>query len=202
MTPDYLEACGVPARVARAVADGVFIETEAVGIAREWRSSDAGVLVLCGAVGCGKSVAATWLLKHNEREKVIALVGGEKHRVVERMTGAWVAASALVEASDFSSEFWKPLRRASLLVVDEVGTERLDAKGRAVANFTELIRRRYDDGRRTVITTNLPPAEWLNVYGSADGGRLRDRLKESEFEFGRPAVVALSESSLRCGGRR
>lgn len=198
---DHLEAVGVPERVARSLAPGTFRDTEPVEVARAWRATRSGVLVLSGTVGCGKSVAAAWLLDHNVRSEQVPLVGMEPIERTTRLSGAWVAAAALVEASDFAPEFWRPLRRVELLVVDEAGAERLDAKGRALGNFTELLRRRYDDGRRTVVTTNLPPAQWLRLYTEGDGGRLRDRLGEAEADFGRPVVVALTGPSLRGGGR-
>ena len=192
-----LEAIGVPARIRAALASDAFLDTEPVRVARAWRETRAGILVLSGTVGCGKSVAAGWLLANNERHEVLRLTSGEEIPQVSRLTGAWVAASSLVEASDFEGAFWKPLRRVELLVVDEAGAERLDAKGRAVGNFTELLRRRYDDGRRTAVTTNLPPAQWLRLYAEGDGGRLRDRLAEAEADFGRTPVVALKGPSLR-----
>lgn len=196
MSP-HLEAAGVPARVAAALGPATFRETEPVQAARAWRSTSAGLLVLSGTVGCGKSVAAAWLLDRNERTDQLQLVGLDPVSQTKRLTGAWVAAAALVEASDFAPEFWRPLRSVHLLVIDEAGAERLDAKGRALGNFTELLRRRYDASLRTVITTNLPPAQWLRVYAEGDGGRLRDRLAEAEDDFGRPSIVALTGPSLR-----
>jgi len=196
-----LEGQGVPSRVAEALAECAFFETPAVVAARAWRATSSGVLVLAGPVGCGKSVAGAWLLENNTRTETLRCEGMEPIEQTTKLSGRWVAAAALVEASDFSVEFWSPLRRAHLLVVDEAGAERLDAKGRAVGNFSELVRRRYDAGRRTVVTTNLPPAQWLRLYVEGDGGRLRDRLREAEADFGRPVVVPLAGPSLRAVDR-
>jgi DNA replication protein DnaC len=201
-----LAAIGVPGRIGDALAEGTLIETPAVAAARSWLKTKAGILVLSGTVGCGKSVAAAWLLANNFSVEVPRLAGVEPSDWTPPplrtwRTGAWVAAAALVEASDFAPEFWKPIRKAELVVIDEAGAERLDAKGRALGNFTELLRRRYDDGRRTVVTTNLPPAEWQRVYCESDGGRFRDRLAEAEVDFGRSPVVALTGPSMRGRGR-
>ena len=195
-----LAAIGVPARVAKALGPS-FRETEAVRLVRDWKATPADLLVLSGTVGSGKSVAAAWALANNIRRHTCRLVGGESVELAENLSGKWVAAADLVEASDFAGEFWGPLRKVHLLVIDEAGPERLDPKGRALGNFASLLRRRYDDSRRTIVTTNLPPADWLRVYGEGDGGRLRDRLRESEIEFGRSPLVAITGESLRGGPR-
>lgn len=203
MSAEHLRTIGVPERVIRALDPAVFRETDAVRLAREWKETRAGVVVFAGVVGAGKSVAAGWLLQHNvEVHQARDPRDGEVVLRTTRRSGAWVAASALAEASDFAAEFWGPLRRVDLLVVDEAGTERLDAKGRALGNFTELLRRRYDDGRRTVVTTNLPPSAWLKAYADGDGGRLRDRMAEAETDFGRSPIVVLTGASLRGGAKR
>lgn len=194
-----LEKLGVPERVIKALDPARFYETPAIEAAKAWRSTEAGLLVLAGTVGCGKSVAAGWLLAHNVRVETVR-VDGAPVDLTSTRSGRWISAAALVEASDFDREFWTPFRKAALLVVDEAGAERLDGKGRATANFAELLRRRYDDGKRTVVTTNLAPSEWSATYANADGGRLRDRLAEAEAEFGRSPIVGLTGPSLRRGG--
>lgn len=195
-----LEAMGVPARIVRALATDSFVETECVTVVRAFQATRAGVLVLSGSVGCGKSVAAAWGLQHNTRTEVLRCVGIDPVERVVHGSGQWVAASSLVEASDFSDAFWRPLRKVQLLVIDEAGAERLDARGRALGNFTELLRRRYDDSRRTIVTSNLPPARWVETYCAGDGGRLRDRLAEAELDFGRSPVVAVTGPSMRRTG--
>jgi hypothetical protein len=190
-----MEAIGVPARIARVLES--FRDTEAVDLVRAWLATPSCLLVLSGTVGSGKSVAAAWALANNIRRTMLKLIGLDPVESVERLSGRWVSAADLVEASDFDGDFWGPLRRAHLLVIDEAGPERLDAKGRALGNFSGLLRRRYDDSRRTIVTTNLRPAEWLRIYGEGDGGRLRDRLREAETEFGRSALVSVTGRSLR-----
>jgi hypothetical protein len=195
---DRLDKMGVPRRVARALAPGVFRETPAIDVARAWLATGAGVLVLSGTVGSGKSVAAAWTLENNVETVKCRDPRDDAWEVIpRRRSGRWIAAADLVEASDFDAGFWDPLRKAELLVIDEAGPERIDTKGRALANFSGLLRTRYDNARRTVITTNLPPAEWLRLYGDADGGRLRDRLREAGADFGRSPVVAISDVSRR-----
>jgi DNA replication protein DnaC len=196
-----LEGIGVPGRSIAALESGTFFETQATAVVRTWLTSTAGFLVLSGTVGSGKSVAAAWALENNVRSEALRVVGYEPIPRVRRLSGRWVFAGDLVEASDFDAEFWKGLRASDLLVIDEATSDRLDSKGRALANFSGLLRARYDNARRTIVTTNLPPAEWLRLYGEADGGRLRDRLRdrlrEAETFFGRTPLVAITGASLR-----
>jgi hypothetical protein len=196
-----LEKMGVPGRPAAALAPPAFHETRGVEAARAWLATKAGVLVLSGTVGSGKSVAAAWALENNIRTDTFRVRnydgGSETLTQQRRLSGRWVAAAELIEASDFEYEFWDPLRTVDLLVIDEAGPERIDTKGRALANFSGLLRARYDNARRTIVTTNLPPAEWLRLYGAADGGRLRDRLREAEADFGRSPLVTVAGASLR-----
>lgn len=192
-----LTSLGVPTRVRRALARPAFEERPAIALVRKWLASPASLLVLSGTVGAGKSVAAGWALDNNLRQETIELIGFDPIIQTRRLSGRWVLAEDLTKASDFSSDFWEPLRRVHLLVVDEVDPNWLDPKGHALVNFTGLLRRRYDDELRTLLTTNIPPTEWLRVYGDADGGRLRDRLREAERMFGESPLVSITTASMR-----
>jgi hypothetical protein len=193
---ERLDAMGVPARPRRAL-QGAFQETEPVAVVQRWRSTNASILVLCGAAGAGKSTAAAWALGTAVRRVTWKLIDHEPIEREEYLSGRWVCAEDLAKASDFVGEFWEPLRRVELLVIDEVDPRWLDSKGRALANLSGLLRRRYDNDLRSILTSNLSPAEWLREYGDADGGRLRDRLREAEVEFGESPLVAITGKSLR-----
>lgn len=148
--------------VARAsVVSGVGLcETPALIAARGWLNSPnaAPVLALAGGPGCGKSVAAAW---------VVATAGG-----------LWVSAEQAVRV--FASNFGEPLeeqrrlRECGLLVVDDVGTE-LDAQ-RMAAALIELLNARKSRRRRTVLTLNLGKSAFVARYAS---DRLGDRMHES-----------------------
>jgi len=54
-----------------------------------------------------------------------------------------------------------------LLVLDDVGKEHKGPSGFTVATLHDLLRSRYDKSAPTIITTNLDPHEWGDVYGEA-----------------------------------
>lgn len=59
--------------------------------------------------------------------------------------------------------------QASLLVLDDMGSEHVAASGSAQKEFTRLIRQRHANARPTIITTNLGPTGWAEAYGAATG---------------------------------
>lgn len=119
------------------------------------------ILVLAGGVGTGKTVAVAW--------------GCAFHG------GRFVKALDLVRAGMFPDDpgYWPGLQRAPLLAIDDLGTEPLDPKGYGHAVIADLIDRRYDANRKTVLTTNLPQPAFRQRYGEGTGARLWDRIREA-----------------------
>lgn len=150
------------------------------------------LLVLAGGVGCGKTVAACaaldrFLAPDPSRvswDEGFAPLGAKKP------TGSVVKAIELARAGTFDREFWDRLAAAGFLVIDDLGTEPLDEKGWVVANVRALIDKRYDDERKTILTTNLNLDQFKARY-CADGGRLLERLRE------RGGFLELADASLR-----
>jgi hypothetical protein len=118
------------------------------------------VLVLSGGVGVGKTLAAAW--------------GCAFH------LGRFVKALDLVRAGLFPDDrgFWPAMQRAGLLAIDDLGGEPLDSKGYGHVAVADLLDRRYDASRKTIVTTNLPRADFQARYGSSAGIRLWDRIRE------------------------
>ena len=114
------------------------------------------VLVLAGPVDSGKTTAAAW-------------AAAWAH-------GRLVKAIDLLRAGLYPDDhgFWPRLYAEHLLVVDDLGTEPLDAKGFGLAAISDLIDRRYDGARKTILTTNLPGAAFRSRFGE----RLWRRLVE------------------------
>lgn len=56
---------------------------------------------------------------------------------------------------------------ADVVLLDDTGQEHRTASGYAEDTLNELLRRRYDDGRPTLITTNLGGSEWAQRYSKA-----------------------------------
>lgn len=118
-------------------------------------------LVLAGDPGTGKTVAAAW-----------GAAWG---------SGRVVKALDLVRAGLYPEDpgFWPRLQGERLLVIDDLGTEPLDAKGFGLSAICDLVDRRYDAARKTIITTNKSLAEFKERYGIGAGARLWRRFVET-----------------------
>ena len=153
-----LESAGVGARSLEAASAA--LDTEAMRATRDWLESGATWLVLCGARGTGKTVAATWAVREAVR------TGG---------TAAFRRASELAKLSMFDegAKEMTRLRGVGLLVLDDYGAE--VASDYARAQLHELLDARHEDFGRTVLTSNLA---WRGV-AERMGERLTDRLQQS-----------------------
>lgn len=157
-------------------------------------ASSETLLVLAGGIGCGKTVGACAALDAflvEGRRKTYR--DGFRPLGVRDPSGKVVKAIEMARAGTFDREFWDGLAGLDFLVIDDLGTEPLDDKGWLVANIRAVIDRRYDDERKTVLTTNLNLDQFKARY-CADGGRLLDRLKE------RGAFIEIADGSLRRAG--
>lgn len=166
------EGAGIPKRLWRLIDEpGGLEDSEPLEAVKAFLASGKTFLVVAGGVGPGKTVAGAW--------------------AIETRKGLFVKAIDLTRTGTYDEERWEELRRASLLVIDDLGTEPRDEKGWAAANFEALLDHRYDWELPTVMTTNLPFDAFRARYLSADGGRLYDRFKEcGEF-------VEITEPSRR-----
>ena len=72
-------------------------------------------------------------------------------------------------------------------MIDDLGVEQIDKAGSMYAKLDTLIDVRYANRRRTIITTNVPPAKLASVYGE----RIVDRLREGG------KVVVVTGPSMR-----
>jgi DNA replication protein DnaC len=163
----------MPTRVIDLIESGLQ-DTDPILAARSFLSSPRSLLVMAGGTGNGKTVAACAALAHYLRVDD----DGYSMPTAERV-GRFVKAMEIVRIGTFNEGFWRSLERSPLLVVDDVGTEPLDDKGWALANFAALIDSRYDSKAKTILTTNLTVDGFKARYAATDGGRLVDRLREA-----------------------
>ena len=152
-----VKATGLPERLVRLVAAGALRETDAVAAMRE----PAGITVLSGAPGCGKTVAAAswlfdWAAHHLE-------------------AGLWLTAARLQRWDRYSRAEMDRLFGYPRLVLDDLGTEYLDERGSFMTTLDELVNERYASGRPLVITTNLNVEAFKQRYGE----RIADRIREA-----------------------
>jgi DNA replication protein DnaC len=142
-------------------------DTPALSAVEEWLQADKTWLLLAGAKGCGKTVAATWAVDH-------ALSSGKSaaFRAVS-------AVGALSQYDDGATEMER-LRGVHLLVLDELGVE--FASDYAKSRFFELLDARHEACRPTILTSNLGLADASKRLGE----RIADRIvgDGSAFELG------------------
>jgi len=129
-----------------------------------------GILVLCGGMGTGKTVAAAWWLSH-VRGKAVTI-----HEAV-RTYSAWKRAGAGRVLEQAKDDLMR-LARMDCLLLDELGQESdSDAElAREVLHW--VVDNRQSKRRRTLILTNLSTSDLgdrfvRGVYDSRTADRLR-----------------------------
>ena len=166
----HIQRAGVPAALIRiALIAG---ETPSLKAAREWTGTpkrERPALVLAGDVGVGKSVAAVWACLEwactwpwNS-----APTGAESEPLV------WLDATRLRRLGGWDAEAARILdvaEHARLTVLDDAGW---DADRRAQEAVAAVLQARVDNGRATVLTSNLKGEQFRARYGVP----LCDRLK-------------------------
>lgn len=152
-------------------------QTKALTAAQAWLGSQSAAkpcLVLAGATGRGKSVAAAW--------------------VAAELGGVWLTCqrAARLFGAAFGPQYEQQNAAldAHTLVVDDVGSEVDDLAPRMCAALIELLEQRKEARYRTVITTNLAGADFKARYPDV---RLMSRLSGVQW-------VTASGSDLRLVG--
>lgn len=170
-----LRRAGVPARHEAVLVEGYDPERYTARVAARWRASPHHTLVLGGALGVGKSLAACWLIDQGPRGRYRSPDGYDAAAWPDELAPRYVHAGRLARQSMFArpghvSEL-DLLERVSLLIIDEVG----GAEGGPawVARLDTLVSVRADALLDTVITTNLKTEEFEAAYGE----RVLDRMR-------------------------
>jgi hypothetical protein len=168
-----LREAGVPAREAEALDWALEARSSLAAVQAFLRDRDAWALVLAGAIGNGKTTAACWGLMHAPGDGHFA----KAYEVAQ--TPAWEPKRQTYEKTGF-------------LVIDELGAEYGDSKSFGLSNLWQILDRRYDDKRKTVITLNMSPDKFRERYGTQGGERFFDRLRDGGCVF-----VCSEQESLR-----
>jgi len=173
----YLEEKGVPRRHFK---DNSEIDTKQPSYKATKNWDGWGNLTLCGNVGTGKSFAAVsalrrWVgLRINREIDVDTNIPTIQHKVRYTVLPyiEWKRAFEICDDRDTRTR----VKKAAILVIDELGAESLNEYSTAILN--DVISHRYDnlDYAATIITTNLTPEALAERYGP----RMMDRLSGEE----------------------
>lgn len=133
-------------------------EAAATAVERFLEDKKLRLLVLGGSTGRGKTVAATWLAM--------------------RLDATWWISAKDVRVGDAWDAMRSRALKAANLVIDDLGQERMEW---ASGELGSLMESRFDKGRRTLVTTNLPPTtneQRVKTFASVYGDRLFSRLNK------------------------
>ena len=166
----------------------------AVDAAAGWLEGDpTRWMILCGPYGTGKTGLAVCLYKAIV-DRMIAQ-RGEYDALIRQPTRPaqfWRVPDLLDrQKAAFGSDVRMPLDKAAsaeFLVLDDVGAERGTEFARDVV--AQLIQQRYQQRRRTLLTTNLNQSEMRVAFGE----RVFDRLRDDAL------VIVIAGNSLRGRG--
>ncbi len=160
-----LSGSRTPARFADAVAAGA-VKLEGYKPTQDaaaWLAGDGWALVMGGATGTGKTLAACWAL---------AQLGG----------GLFLAAPDLVDR-DVGPVRLGEARQARVLVLDDLGAEGNWPEG--IARIARMLEERHAGNLRTLVTTNLQRIDSTDDgcaavpgFASRYGARLNGRVDE------------------------
>lgn len=114
------------------------------------------LLVLSGGVGTCRTGSASWLLGQ--------LAGG-----------VFVEAEDLLSIALENKALYLRVKRARVVVVDDLGAEIADPKGHWKKTFNALFNAWYSSLAVVVITTNLTVEQFRDKYGERVADRLRER---------------------------
>lgn len=184
----FLREIGVPEEHVERLVAGDLRDTKALAAAKRYRAHGTErMLILAGPVGCGKTLAACWLMAQGTPD---AYPRGTAWPADLHARLAYVGE--LEEICFHERKRAKALRECSLLVIDDLGVEAVDERGRAQwrSFLDQLFWARHAGKLRTVVTTNLAVDAFKDSYGA----RIADRVR-STGEF----VIAgtADEASLR-----
>lgn len=155
---------GVPKKDRDRYCDGKFdVNTEAMRWVRKFAdqldsAEPKTMLVLSGAPGAGKTAAASWLLMER----------GDARSV-------FVDISKLTRWERFKESAMDKLESATVLCIDDMGSEFMDEKGALRSLLDGIINARYNERLPTVLTTNMRSGPFAERYGA----RIADRLREA-----------------------
>lgn len=169
-----LLAAGFPLRaVEAAIADDG--KSACVAFLREWNPADRCIVVLAGANGVGKTVAAAWWALHYTPIPMF----------VRATTFARSSRYRSGDPSDGGDPGKVKWIEAPSLVFDDVGDEEIDRRESLKTDINELVDTFYGNKKPLIITTNVPSKGTKDTpsFRQRYGARIADRIDESGIFF-------------------
>tara|TARA_R110000744_G_scaffold330460_2_gene435958 strand:+ start:390 stop:1091 length:702 start_codon:yes stop_codon:yes gene_type:complete len=176
---------GVPERIISTLNPlSTIVKTEAIqAVELFMKTTRTGwCLVLSGCKGCGKSTAAaSYLMARTRASENISQLPKNK---------MWWTAANISRVSSYVGQL-ENLMTLPVLVIDDLGVEYMDKNGHFNSRLDELLSYRYDNFKKTIITTNLNSVDFEKRYEK----RITSRIKEG-IKFG-GNFAHIKDKSLR-----
>ncbi|MCP4948875.1 MAG: hypothetical protein GY923_15370 [Aestuariibacter sp.] len=153
---------GVPERHADKFLSDVR-QTNILKSVMEWHKTDSWLCILADNPGTGKSFAAAYCLWNQIKSYGKSYAGSWEPD--------WFYAA---DIPDMNREDIKKLNTNHFMVIDDLGSEYYSDKGWFISRFYNILSHRYDNMRRTIITTNLSAQDVFDRYNDP---RLIRRIK-------------------------
>lgn len=173
---EHLISCGVGRLDVERLAAGLSAEWEACRVARTWWRTPEPLLLLLGAPGTGKTLAASELVaacRLGYQDPELGDVWCWPSTVSER--GHVVLSGELATSSYYGQDAEKQRHRLigyRLLVIDELGTEVQSPPWQSLLDT--LVNQRMRAKRKTVLLSNLDEDAFCARYGARVSRRIRD----------------------------
>lgn len=134
------------------------------------------ILVLLGAPGTGKTVAAVARVGEYVFDVANWSAPDDYHQrpYFRRHLPVWITAAELARVDHYRQAEVDRVAKAPLLVIDDLGAEYNDLKRFFCSLLDELVDARYSRKLATIITSNLDASAFAARYGE----RVLDRLRE------------------------
>lgn len=134
-------------------------------------------IVLAGGCGNGKTTIIKALQNLINTLRIPNPYNGKEYamRIID--------AKSMATTCKSNYEDWKRLMYQDLLAIDDLGTEPREVMdyGNIINPTVDILTRRYENQLFTIISTNLTPPDFSQVYGERIADRMREMMEKIPF---------------------